>query len=211
MTGGGIIIVAEISQNFHNLDEAKELTRLAQENGADLVKAQLFDGMKLYGKRIPAELNFEQAKELFDYGASIGIEVFYSVFAPEQVEWCERIGVKRYKIAYSQWRNYELWKDLPNVIISAPYKIKGKTTLFCIPHYPTQLNELMLKQRSNFNGFSDHTIGLDAAKIALARGAEIIEKHFCFRHDYGRDAPWGMMPDELRELKDWEIKCKQIL
>jgi len=60
-------------------------------------------------------------------------------------------------------------------------------------------------------GFSDHTIGLDAAKIALARGAHIIERHFAIDHQTGVDAEWSMTPSELKELKRFETIVKGAL
>lgn len=207
------MIISEVSQNFSNLDEAKELVKLAKENGADLAKAQLFDSVKLYGKHTPAELDFDQAKALFEYGKEIGIEVFFSVFDVERVKWCEEIGVKRYKIAYSQRNNRDLFNVIPLnklVFISTddtPYEYG----LYCVPKYPAEISEIDFRMVDYIGGFSDHTIGLDAAKIAIARGASIIEKHFCFSHDKGIDAAWSMTPDELRELKRWESVVKQII
>ena len=37
-------------------------------------------------------LTKEKAKELFDYGQSIGQEVFFTPMFPEAVEWCEEIS-----------------------------------------------------------------------------------------------------------------------
>lgn len=68
----------------------------------------------------------------------------------------------------------------------------------------------------NFNdgscqGYSDHTPGLDAAKITLARGAEIIEKHFILnRFIPAPDLAWSMLPDGLKELARWEKVCAQL-
>lgn len=221
------MIIVDISQNFSSLDEAKELARLAKENGADLAKAQLFDSMGLYGKHTPAELDFDQAKALFEYGKEIGIEVFFSVFDVERVKWCEKMEVKRYKIAcgcinMAKGKNIELASALmgtgKELIISysrvpdyyyPEYKYLKK--LYCVPQYPASISDVDFNAIVELDGFSDHTIGLDAAKIALARGARIIEKHFCFAHDRGIDAAWSMTPSELRELKRWEGVVKQVI
>ena len=64
---------------------------------------------------------------------------------------------------------------------------------------------------SEYDGFSDHTIGLDCAKIALARGADIIEKHFSLCYNMGVDGKWSMTPSDLKELKRWEQVCKEVL
>ena len=214
------MIVAECSQNFHNFREAKHLLELARDNGADLVKFQLFDGVKLYGKKAPAELDFKQAQCLFNWGEHLGIEVFFSVFDVERVKWCEEIGVKRYKVA-SRMARVDVIRVVKETGKLTLYSYGGlhvfseflepKKVLYCVSEYPAQVSFRGIDFRDRFQGFSDHTIGLDAAKIALARGAEIIEKHFCFRHDYGADAEWSMTPEELRGLKDWELTCQKVL
>jgi len=185
--------------------------------GAGLVKFQLYDSMKLYGEPGHNELSFEQAKELFDFGKANGIEVFFSVFDTERVKWCEKIGVKRFKIA-ARWNQD---KELRSSVLATrrPFYISvepGQTIkpyamqhiLRCVSKYPAELKELHL---SRFYGFSDHTIGLDAAKIAIALGMNPIEKHFCIDHQTGVDAPWSMDKDELKELVDWEAKVKLSL
>ena len=71
----------------------------------------------------------------------------------------------------------------------------------------------MLEQTFGYPaGFSDHTIGLDAAKIALARGAQIIEKHFLLEHEPDfPDEAWSMDVEGLRDLVRWEKVCKEVL
>lgn len=213
------MIVAECSQNFTNLAEAKELVRYAKFGGADLAKAQLFDSAKLYKEKSPAELSFGDAKALFEYGEKIGIEVFFSVFDTERVKWCEEIGVRRYKIAYSQRDNKKLIEKLLHTnkclmasVDKADCYVRGAADIFlyCVPHYPAPIGAIDFSALLHFQAFSDHTIGLDAAKKALARGAEIIEKHFAIDHKTGVDAQWSMIPSELKELKEWEQVCKAL-
>ncbi|MCW4049314.1 MAG: N-acetylneuraminate synthase family protein, partial [Candidatus Bathyarchaeota archaeon] len=165
----------------------------AMVNGADLAKFQLYDTEKFpdgkaaknYAIDKAHELTFEQAKHLFEYGEGIGIEVFFSVFDVERVKWCEEIGVKRYKVAYSQNSNRDIIDSIPEdkqIIISTSYAMADRPMkqLFCVPNYPANIEDYTFDY---LDGISDHTIGLDAAKIALARGAEIIEKHFCLTRE----------------------------
>ena len=225
------MIIAENCTNWRDLAEAKEMIRMAKECGAGLSKFQLFDSSDDKGKPHYAwvkahELTYEQAKELFDYGASIGQEVFFSVFGVQYVEWCERIGVKRYKLAYGESENLHHAKmhaldTLKPVLLSRrglmdtnTYIPPDRRYLYCTPKYPALPTQFYLNQVSftSFSGISDHTIGLDVAKIALARGAKIIEKHFCLEHnpDYPDDA-WSMTPADLKELVRFEKVVQECL
>lgn len=219
------MIIAEIGQNhMGDMNLAKLLIREAGDNGADLVKFQLYNHNILYKDRpdVPdVALSFEQAKMLFDYGEEVGIEVFFSVFDVEKVQWCEEIGVKKYKLAartiYDKDLQYEVGKTGKPVILSYHCTehiptMNIENHLYCISDYPTKLESIdFLMMESEYDGFSDHTVGFDAAKLALARGAKIIEKHFCIDHDTGIDAEWSMTPDELHELKGFEEICQQSL
>lgn len=224
-----------------NEDLAKILIELAKTGGADLAKFQLYDSRKLYGEEGHSELSFEQAKMFFEYGKKLGIEVFFSVFDVERVKWCEEIGVKRYKISCESYKLVEWNRDLQRLLIpdfimgvlgtgkevfistedSLHTGIKAKS-LYCIPHYPTVPKDIHFtdgmfedenggEYRKNHDGFSDHTIGLDASKVALARGARIIEKHFCINHLTGVDAAWSMNTEELKELVRFEKVCEECL
>jgi len=205
----------------------------AKQNGAGLVKFQLYNAED--DKKEPhyewvkkAELTFDQAKELFDYGASIGMEVFFSIFGVKYMDWCEKIGVKRYKIACGM-RDKEILKAIKNtgkeLIISTagtPEDIASVTSfdeimehnikwLYCPPGYPS--NPVKLSQVNfGYYGLSDHSIGLDASKIAISRGAQIIEKHFILdRSIPSPESPWSMTPSELAELVRWEKVCQESL
>jgi sialic acid synthase SpsE len=213
------MLVAEIGQNFcSDIQLAKEMVTTAKKCGADMVKFQLYDHAKLYKDypEIPdSSLTFAQAQTLFLHGKFQGIEVFFSVFDTERVKWCERIKVGYYKLAYGM-RNQNVVDAVMRTgkPVIASYKLDRAKVLYCVPHYPTDLSELNLASvdfKNEYHGFSDHTIGLTASKIALARGASIIEKHFAIDHQTGVDAVWSMTPDELRELADWEKTCCQTL
>ncbi len=233
-------IIAECGQNHcGDMDLAKGLIALAQLKGADLVKFQLYDHKQLYGDNPTisnVELSFEQAKMLFDYGEKIGIEVFFSVFDVERVEWCEEIGVKRYKFA-ARMRGKDVIDKVistnkpiimsfngesPHVSMSLITAIHKRTTLrdrswitflYCPSGYPAEWKDLHFGKidLENWGGFSDHTIGIVASKIAIARGAQVVEKHFAIDHQTGIDAQWSMLPEDLWELKRWEGIYKEAL
>jgi N-acetylneuraminate synthase len=201
------------------------MIKAAKESGAGLAKFQLFDAEDDRGKPhfdwVKAhELTFDQAKELFDYGQSIGMEVFFSVFAPKYVEWGEKIGVKRYKIACEfpdrHWVIYLVQETHKPVIISSHAteitfpRQWGDRLLYAPYKYPSVNPDLC--HINQFDGLSDHSIGLDISKIALARGAQIIERHVVLKHNpLFPDDAWSSTFEEIAELVKWEGICRSVL
>lgn len=207
-----IIIISEIGQNHcGDMNLAKRMVELAKQWGADAAKFQLYDSKFLYGEKQYTELTKDQAFMLFEHGKQVGIPVFFSVFDVERIKWCEEMGVQRYKLAYSQKDNKQLRDAIANT--QKPCWISG-VNLYCIPKYPALLEDLHF-ENVDFNvwlGFSDHTLNLDAAKIAMSRGARIIERHFtCGDPKRGVDAPWSMTPMELGELVKFKQSVEQAL
>src|SRR5204862_1316450 len=51
-------------------------------------------------------------------------------------------------------------------------------------------------------GYSDHTLGITAAPLAVSLGARVIEKHFTIDHDHSefRDHKLSANPTELKTL-----------
>lgn len=221
------MIIVEAATNWNDLSMAKEIITKAKEAGDVLVKFQLFNadddkGKPHYDWVKEHELTFEQAKQLFDYGASIGQEVFFSVFGVEYVDWCEKIGVMRYKLACDCKDNklIEAIRDTNKLLIRSlsnpsPFVSSSKyRVLYCVPEYPA--NKVNLKGLGWYDGYSDHTIGMEAVKIATVLFTGIkdsyLEKHFCLEHDSRYpDNEWSMDHQDLKELIRWEKVCKEVL
>jgi len=80
--------------------------------------------------------------------------------------------------------------------------------LHCVSKYPCPKNELYLNTIPYFIkrydvpvGFSDHSIGYEAAAAAVSLGASVIEKHFSFSRDlWGSDHKVSMTPDEFKQM-----------
>jgi len=80
--------------------------------------------------------------------------------------------------------------------------------LHCVVNYPTapaDANLLALRDLAGLGvtvGYSDHTIGTDAAALSVALGARIIEKHFTIdkNHSDFRDHQLSADPSELAAL-----------
>lgn len=208
-------IIAEIGQNFCGDKKlALKLIDLAKENGADACKFQLFDGRLLYGSHTDMELTKDTALAFFQHGQRVGIDVFFSVFDPQRVQWCEEMGVNTYKVASRWGTNKSLVEAIlktgkPIIQSMSPsvshYYIPDAQYLYCSSLYPT--NQPMPIDALDFSwwsGISDHTFGLGVCKKAILGGARIIEKHFAIDHNQGIDAPWSMTPSELLELRRFD-------
>lgn len=83
--------------------------------------------------------------------------------------------------------------------------------LHCVSLYPTPLGQANLQAirmlREAFNlevGYSDHTLGIEAAVAAVSLGARIIEKHFTLNKNQSafRDHALSADPPELKRLAE---------
>jgi len=81
--------------------------------------------------------------------------------------------------------------------------------LHCVSSYPVPPEEanlsaigILKKQLKTDIGYSDHTIGIDAAILSVAIGARIIEKHFTIDKNYSgfRDHQLSADPEEMSLL-----------
>lgn len=81
--------------------------------------------------------------------------------------------------------------------------------LHCVTSYPTPMEEanlLAIRQlRDQLGvtiGYSDHTLGIDAAVLSVALGARIIEKHFTISKDYSdfRDHQLSADPQDMAQM-----------
>lgn len=220
-----MLIIAEIGQN-HNGDIklAKKMIFEAKASGADIVKFQLYDVDSIFNKDFEwykeakcAQLGFEQVRELKKECDEAGIEFSASVFDVERLEWVLKLDIQRIKIASRSIYNKELIdaaaKTGKEMIISlGMYKGKGFPSiksrgrisfLYCVAKYPTKPEELNFSavDFKKYAGFSDHTIGIEASIVAMARGARIIEKHFTLdKKMHGPDHKCSMDPSELKDL-----------
>lgn len=81
--------------------------------------------------------------------------------------------------------------------------------LHCVSSYPVPLEEANLsaittlrRQLNCMVGYSDHTVGIEAAVISAALGARIIEKHFTLDKNYSsfRDHKLSADPKEFAQM-----------
>jgi len=211
-----LLFVSEIGMNYNGkFENCEEMIKQSQLAGADIAKFQL--GWK-------EEINFfdyDRIRQLYNWGEKYGIEIMFSILKPESLTLLKQFKIKRIKIASrSLVENFKLCEDIVSLgyetIISLgmwenksvlPFDNKNIKYLWCNSKYPTT-DEDLLHLPKDFNkeekivGYSDHCIGIDAALMAISRGAKIIEKHFTLdkTSDFIRDHALSAEPDELKNL-----------
>ena len=87
--------------------------------------------------------------------------------------------------------------------------------LHCVSSYPLEPKNtnlpriVMLRDLIDKVGYSDHTFGIEGAKISLEYEPYVIEKHFTTDQSLpGRDNKFAILPHELKELSDY-IKMRK--
>ena len=177
------------------------------------------------------ELPREWQKELKNYCDDVEIEFMSTPFDESAVEQLVSIGVKRLKIAGFESTDPRFVRMVASaglpIIISAGIGsnilsinniikwIKREnenpdiTVLHCNNAYPTPDEDINLNRiGSMINkypdikvGLSDHTTGIIAPALAVAKGAQCIEKHFTIsRRLPGPDHPFALEPEELTSM-----------
>ena len=227
-------VVAEIGSNWEgSLTKAEKLIRKCKEADADAVKFQMWRATDLYSDTHPSwdfikksEITFNIATKLKKIADNESIEFFCSAFYPDAVDFLEKLGVKRYKVASRTC----LFKD-PYSIETLENKAKtGKPIIismgmggnrdkiqkifsnnkvvfcYCISEYPLSYEKINWNEALQYNGFSDHTLGITASIVftvlkKFQNAKEILlEKHVKLKNSKGPDASTSITTDQLTEL-----------
>ena len=234
-------IIAECGINANgSIDIAKQQIDWATATGADAVKFQVYNSEKLHGINSPVykdakrgEFTYKDFQILSDYSP---IEWFASAFDTDAVDFLEKIGVKRHKVASRSLTDWSLLSRIAQtkkpVLLSTGNHDTGAirkaldilkdnkvTLMYCIPSYPAKIQELNFGRMGKLGelfkipiGFSDHTTGIWASIEAVRLGAVVIEKHFTVsRNLEGCDQVCSIEPLELKLLVKSirQLECHQ--
>tara|TARA_B110000971_G_scaffold195617_1_gene210158 strand:- start:3124 stop:4146 length:1023 start_codon:yes stop_codon:yes gene_type:complete len=184
-------------------------------------------------------LTHKEHHKLFLYAKKKKINYMASGFSKKDFYFLKKIGCKYLKIPSGEITNLNLLKyvgslnrkiilstgasDLLEIKNSVKYLKKGGaknsdiTLLHCNSAYPTPPKDCNLKAMSTIKkifktsiGYSDHTNQIDIPVIAVALGAEVIEKHFTLNNRMkGPDHKSSLNPRNFRlmvkKIKDTEI------
>ena len=109
----------------------------------------------------------------------------------------------------------EIKKAIETITNGNLSKYKNNFLLQCTSSYPTQLKDVNLNMMNYLKdkfkckiGFSDHTLNDVAAQIAVALGAECIEKHVTL--DNNMDGPDHKMSLNIKNFKNFVINVRNV-
>jgi pseudaminic acid synthase len=174
-----------------------------------------------------AWLPWEWHREIFTRARKLGLVPFSAAFDWEAVDFLETLGVDRHKVASFELTDlplirYMASKGKPMILstgMAAEHEIRtairavgyghhGLTLLKCTSSYPAPPEQANLWTMFDMGentaakvGLSDHTLTNDAAIVATALGATMIEKHLTLsRADGGPDAGFSLEPQEFADM-----------
>lgn len=191
-------------------------------------KSSLWYGKDLHDLYDEAHTPWDWHKAIFEHAHKRGIICFSSPFDETAVDLLESLNNPIYKIASFEINHIPLLKYIAKTgkpvimstgasslseIAEAVNVLKREgcenlTLLKCTSTYPasaenSNLNTIPhLKELFNCEvGLSDHTMGIGVAVAAIAKGANVIEKHFCLdRSEGGVDSAFSLEPAEFKQL-----------
>lgn len=174
------------------------------------------------------ELSYDEFRDIKRYCDEIGITFASTADEPDSLDFLVNLGIPFIKIGSGEIGNipylrYMGTKRMP-VILSTGMSSLGDveislqalrdggatdiTLLHCTTSYPCPYTDVNLKAMDTLKnafgvevGFSDHTVGIEVAIAAVARGAKVIEKHFTLdRSMEGPDHKASTEPDEFKTM-----------
>jgi sialic acid synthase SpsE len=193
------------------------------------------DYQSTYERHKKTQLSDENHFELMDWCKKNHVEFLTTCFDIDRIEFLVSLGLKTIKVASSDCASTTLLKQLMDhfdtILVST-----GMTTadeiqktirlleghnyvmLHCMSIYPTPLNKCNLKRINWLKaqgvqrvGFSDHSLGVEAATAAMTMGIEIIEKHLTLDRTLpGKDQQMSTTPDEFAKICQWRDLCIEM-
>ncbi len=193
-----------------------------------LIEGGLWDGRQLYELYEVAHTPWEWHQPIFEYAHKIGITIFSTPSDSTAVDLLEDLNAPAYKIASPELIDLPLIRYAAStrkpIILSTGMGnlqeiseavdaarsagAEDVVVLHCTSAYPTDPSESNLATMAEIAerlnvvvGLSDHTPGTTVSAIAVALGANLIEKHFTLdRSEGGVDSAFSLEPSELQEL-----------
>ena len=174
------------------------------------------------------ELSESDHRDLFNYCKKRGIIFLSTPFDEESADFLESLGITAYKLPSGEITNFRLLRSVARkqkpIILSTGMctlsdvesalsiiESQGNTQvalLHTVSSYPADPQDVNLKAIDTLAaafgkpvGYSDHTLGIEVALAAVARGACIVEKHLTLDRRFpGPDHAASAEPAEFAQL-----------
>jgi N-acetylneuraminate synthase len=176
------------------------------------------------------ELSEAQHQRIQAHCAALGLEFFSTPFSVDAVDMLVRLGVRRLKLSSGELTHRALVAhaaatQLPLLVSTgmatmaevhealrwvreARGHCRGVTVLHCTSSYPADDDMLNLRALGSMAadlgmpvGYSDHSLGIEAALAAVALGATVIEKHLTLDRSLpGPDHSASLEPAEFGRM-----------
>lgn len=190
-----------------------------------------------YDELAAEELSFEGLGRLVGQARRLGLAAGLTVFDPEGLDLARDCGADFIKISSGDLTWHGLIhraarsgrplflstgaadeSEVVSALAAAGEAAGGLAVLQCASLYPSPPEAVNLAvmacwlSEGLMAGYSDHTLGTAAAKLAIALGAVVVEKHFTIDRSLpGGDNSISGLPDEFRELVRWRDECRIML
>jgi len=170
------------------------------------------------------EFTLDQYRELKLYAESKGLDFIVTAFDTDAVDFLEELRINKYKLASHSLTNYDLLDCLarlgkPTILSTGMAELEEidraveifkrhnapLSLMHCVSAYPTPLAECNLAMLGVLNeryglavGYSGHELGYLPTVIAVAMGAQMVERHYTLdKMMTGFDHKMSLTPDEL--------------
>ncbi len=188
-----------------------------------------------FARHRKAELSDAAHERLIECCRRHGVRFLTTCFDVGRVAFLASLGLDTIKVASPDCGSTRLLEMLrerfPRMFVStgmtpdedvvrAAETLRGHdvTFLHCVSLYPTPSHLVNMARMDWLRtlaprvGFSDHTMGTAAARLAIARGAAVVEKHFTTdRLLPGKDQSVSGLPYEFRELVAYAEETASML
>jgi len=237
-----IIIAEAGENHLGDMDIARKMIDISKAAEADYVKFQYYDAEacsdddpeKEWFRKV--QLDLDKLSSLYKYAEKMGIPFLCTPWDAGKADELFSLGIRDMKIASFHITDDEMLKLVNGKArrvfmstgmssveeIDAAVAIMNRADIYllhCVSEYPlpeehVNMNTMdFLRERYHCKvGYSDHTLGILAPLVAVARGAEVIEKHITLSKTYfGTDHILSADPLELKILVEYAHKIQVML
>ena len=179
------------------------------------------------------EFSTKKWKKIIEYSKKLKIKIFFSIFDTKSLLSLKQLKINLIKIPSGEINNFELLKNVSKtkkeVIISTGMsnekdisnaiqilKKNKLSVLHCVSEYPVNLKNNNLNYLKTLNkneflhsiGFSDHSKSTILPSVAVALGAQIIEKHITYNNNQKKGD--HKMSLSFKKFKEMVINIRNI-